>query len=45
MHDRHFRRRFHTREERVARLEEYLRDLKAEAKAVEEQIAELKTVG
>ena len=43
--DRHFRRRFQTREERVARLEEYLRDLQSEAKAVEERIAELKAVG
>lgn len=43
-HDRHFRRRFETREERVARLEEYLHALKAEAKAVEEQIAAFKTV-
>jgi len=39
---RHFRRRFHTREERLAGLEEYLKDLQAEVKAVEEQIAELK---
>ena len=39
---RHFRRRFHTREERLAALEEYLKDLQAEVKAVEEQMAELK---
>ena len=37
-----FRRRFQTREERIARLEEYLHELQAEATAVEEQIAELK---
>ena len=38
----HFRRRFHTREERLASLEAYLKDLQAEVKAVEEQMAELK---
>jgi hypothetical protein len=38
-----FRRRFPTREERIAWLEEYLKDLQAEAKAVEERIAELKS--
>jgi len=42
---RHFRRRFETRAERIAKLEAYLRDLQAEAQAVEEQIAELKGVG
>lgn len=31
-----------TKEERIAWLEEYLKNLQAEAKAVEEQIAELK---
>lgn len=35
---------FLTREERIAWLEEYLKDLRAEAKAVEERIAELKAV-
>lgn len=40
-----FSRRFPTREERIARLEEYLRELQAEAKAVEEHIAELKMTG
>jgi len=40
-----FGRRFPTRDERIARLEEYLKDLQAEAKAVEEHIAELKAVG
>jgi hypothetical protein len=38
----HFHRRFTTREERIAWLEEYLKELQAEAKAVEERIAELK---
>jgi len=37
-----FRRRFPTREERIAWLEQYLKELQAEAKAVEERIAELK---
>ncbi len=37
-----FGRRFPTREERIAWLEEYLKELQAEAKAVEERIAELK---
>ncbi len=40
--NRHFRRRFHTREERLTALEEYLKDLQAEVKAVEEQMVELK---
>jgi hypothetical protein len=39
---RHFHRRFHTREERLVWLEEYLKELQAEVKAVEEQMAELK---
>jgi alkanesulfonate monooxygenase SsuD/methylene tetrahydromethanopterin reductase-like flavin-dependent oxidoreductase (luciferase family) len=38
----HFRRRFLTREERIARLEEYLKVLQAEVKGVEEAIAEMK---
>jgi hypothetical protein len=38
-----FGRRFATREERIAWLEDYLKDLQAEAKAVEERIAELKS--
>lgn len=37
-----FRRRFPTREERIAWLEEYLQELQAEAKAVEERIAKMK---
>jgi len=38
----HFHRRFMTREETISRLEEYLGELRAEAKAVEEHLAELK---
>ena len=41
-HGMHFRRRFLTREERIARLEEYLKVLQAEVKGVEEAIAEMK---
>ena len=37
-----FHRRFVSREEIAARLEEYLKQLQAEAKGVEERIAELK---
>lgn len=37
-----FHRRFTSREEVVARLESYLAELRAEAKAVEERIADLK---
>ena len=40
-----FERRFPTREERIAWLEEYLKDLQAEAQAVEERIAEMKAAG
>jgi len=35
-------RRFPTREERIAEMEEYLKQLRAEAKGVEEHLAELK---
>jgi len=35
-------RRFPTREEIIAQMEEYLKQLQAEAKAVEEHLAELK---
>lgn len=38
----HFHRRFISREERISRLEEYLGELRSEAKAVEEHLAELK---
>jgi len=37
-----FRRHFPTREEQIAWLEEYLKELQAEAKGVEERIADLK---
>jgi hypothetical protein len=40
-----FRRCFPTREERLAWLEEYLKELRAEASAVEQHIAELKAAG
>ena len=40
-----FHRRFISQEEIVARLEEYLKQLQAEAKGVEERIAELKKKG
>ena len=36
-----FRRRFFSREERIAGLEQYLNDLRAEAHAVEEKLARL----
>jgi len=38
----HFTRRFSTKEERIAWLEEYLKELKAEVKAVEERLAEIR---
>lgn len=37
-----FKRHFWTKEEEIAHLEHYLENLRAEAKAVEEQIAKLK---
>jgi hypothetical protein len=40
-----FGRRFPTRAERITWLEEYLKTLQAEAKAVEERIAEMKAAG
>ncbi len=40
-----FKRRFFTREERIAWLEEYLEELQAEAEAVEERIANMKEEG
>jgi hypothetical protein len=40
-----FRRHFITREEQIAWLEEYLKELQAEAKGVEERIAEMKASG
>ena len=38
-------RRFVSRDEIISRLEEYLKELQAEAKAVEERIAEIKKRG
>lgn len=38
-------RRFPSREERITRLEEQLNELRAEAKAVEERLAEIKAAG
>ncbi len=38
----HGHRRFFTKEEIIARLEEYLKELQAEAKGVEERLAELR---
>ena len=40
-----FRRRFFSREERIAGLEVYLNDLRAEAQAVEEKLVRLKAAG
>jgi hypothetical protein len=40
-----FRRRFFSREERIADLELYLNDLRAEAQAVEEKLARLTAAG
>lgn len=40
-----FRRHFWTEEERIAWLEQYLEDLREEAKAVEEQISAMKGAG
>lgn len=37
-----FKRRYQTRAEKIAELEEYLKDLKAEAQAVTEELAHLK---
>lgn len=41
----HFGWRYPTREERLAQLEQYLQNLQAEARAVQERIEELKTAG
>jgi hypothetical protein len=40
-----FNRHFISREEIITRLEEYLKQLQAEAKGVEERIAEMKETG
>jgi hypothetical protein len=37
-----FRRHFPSRQERISRLEEHLKEVRAEAKAVEERLAEMK---
>ena len=44
-HERPFHRHFPSREERIARLEDYLKDIQSEAKAVEERLAEMKAAG
>lgn len=41
-HEGLFQRRFSTRRERIAQLEEYLKALQAEVKAVEEHLAKMK---
>ena len=40
--ERGFKRRYQTRAEQIAELEPYLKDLKAEVRAVEEKLADLK---
>ena len=40
-----FHRHFASREERIARLEDYLKDIRSEAKAIEERLAEIKAAG
>lgn len=42
---RRFGRRFTSREERIAEMESYLKDLQAEARAVEERLAEMRASG
>ncbi|NLT43701.1 MAG: hypothetical protein GXX93_13590 [Anaerolineae bacterium] len=42
LHHRRFRRRYITRDERIAHLEGYLSELRLEAQAVEERLAELR---
>jgi len=41
-HPGHYVRRFPTKEEMIAEMEEYLKQLRAEVRAVEERLAELK---
>lgn len=41
-HGHHFHRYFPSREERIARMEEYLKDLQTEVKDVEERLAEMR---
>jgi NADH:ubiquinone oxidoreductase subunit C len=45
LHGHPVQRHFPSREERIARLEEYLKEVQAEAKAVEERLAEMKAAG
>jgi len=40
--DGHFQRRYQTKEEQIAELEYYLKDLKLEVQAVEERLADLR---
>jgi NADH:ubiquinone oxidoreductase subunit C len=44
-HGHPFHRHFPSQEERIARLEEHLKDIQAETKAVEERLAEMKATG
>ena len=44
-HGRPFHQHFPSREERIAGLEDYLKDIQAKAKAVEEHLAEMKAAG
>ena len=44
-HGRPFHRHFPSREKRIAQLEEYLKDIQAEAKVVEERLVEMKAAG
>ncbi|MCK4791177.1 MAG: hypothetical protein KAV87_46020 [Desulfobacteraceae bacterium] len=45
LHGRPFHQHFPSREDRIARLEEHLKEIQAEAKAVEEHLAEMKAAG
>lgn len=45
LHGHPFQRHFSTREEQIARLEEYVKEVQAEAKAVKERLAEIKAAG
>ena len=44
-HGRPFHRHFPSREERIARLEAYLKDIQAEAQGIEEHLARTKATG
>lgn len=41
-HNRHFERRYQTKDEQISELEEYLNELKMEVQAVEEHLADLR---